>query len=137
MIYGGTFLTANFKIFPFGSMINFANLVSKSAVYVNPKITMHSFSKSEDDLNYVSILSCLRDDQDIKGLFTPSVSGSVRGSGSEDYIDLYLCHSHQVAASAALLAAKHQMGSRLIFPVMPLMLYWVSLDFSCNVDVFY
>ena len=74
-----------------------------------------------------------------KGLFTPSVSGS--GSGSKDYIDLYLSHSHQAAvaaaASAASLASKHQMGSRPIFPAMPLTLYWVSLDFSCNVDVFY
>ena len=70
-----------------------------------------------------------------KGLFTPSVSIS----GSEDYIDLYLCHLHQAAAaaSAASLAAKHQMGSRPIFPAMPLMLYLVSLHFSCNVDVFY
>ena len=70
-----------------------------------------------------------------KGLFTPSVSGS--GSVSEDYIDLYLSHLHQAAAAAASLAAKHQMGSRPIFPAMPLTLYWVSLDFSCNVDVFY
>ena len=45
-----------------------------------------------------------------KGLFTLSDSGSISGSGSEDYIDLYLSHSHQAAVSAASLAAKHQMG---------------------------
>ena len=41
-----------------------------------------------------------------KGPFRPS--GSV--SDSENYIDLYLCHSPQAAAAASLLAAKDQMG---------------------------
>ena len=74
-----------------------------------------------------------------KGPFTPSGSGSV--SGSEDSVDFYLSHTHQASASvavaAALLAAKHQMGSGPIFPAMPLPLYWVSFDFNCCCYVFY
>ena len=73
-----------------------------------------------------------------QGLFTPSDSGSGSCSGSED-IDLYLYHSHHVsvavAVAAALLTSKHQMGSGPIFPAMPLPLYWISFDFSYNVDV--
>ena len=71
-----------------------------------------------------------------KGPFTPSGSGSV----SEDSVDFYLSHTHQmsvvVAAAAASLASKHQMGSGPIFPAMPLPLYWVSFDFNCCCYVF-
>ena len=36
-----------------------------------------------------------------KGPFRPS--GGVSVSGSEDYIDLYLCHSHQEAATSLMM----------------------------------
>ena len=49
-----------------------------------------------------------------KGLFTTSGSGSISDSvsGSEDYIDFYLYHSHQATASAASIAMMLANGSR-------------------------
>ena len=46
-----------------------------------------------------------------KGLFTPSVSGSGRFSVTMGCIEFQLCHSDQVAAAVALLAALLANGS--------------------------